>query len=519
MSNLIHRLLFSAFFLIMITSCSEKKLDEINFDRNHPHDVSAKFIITDLITSTAFTAVGGDLSLYASSYIEHETGVWNQQYNAEIRLGEPSMSTTYNNSWGGIYANIKAAKLIIAKTSAGGNEAGNDLTSGIARVLLALNLGVLTDFFGDVPFSETGITNPDGTPKFMQPKIDKQSDLYPQIQSILDSAIILLGNTDRGITGSVGAQDIIYGGSGAAWRRAAYGLKARYLMRQLSKSANRNADLAQIIDYTSKSFTSAAQELKFDHYDGNNNYNPLFAFSYSREGLAASKSLAQKFKDLDDPRGASAFISAGYDQLDVDEAIAEAGPNGQPQQAQGIYAMSVANWAMTAPTQMLSYHEVLFLRAEAQARLEQTANAWETLQEAVKSAFANLENTLNSAEDTWMGIGLEVDLSAGVADDYFDNSVSARFDANPIKEIMLQKYLAFYGASGEAPEAYHDYRRMKALGENFITLANPLNAQGKFPLRYPYGSDDVTANLAIKAAYGNGDYVYTENVWWAGGNR
>ncbi len=46
---------------------------------------------------------------------------------------------------------------------------------------------------------------------------------------------------------------------------------------------------------------------------------------------------------------------------------------------------------------------------------------------------------------------------------------------------MLQKYLAFYGASGESTEAFNDYRRLKALGEeDFIGLANPLNAQNNF---------------------------------------
>jgi len=81
-------------------------------------------------------------------------------------------------------------------------------------------------------------------------------------------------------------------------------------------------------------------------------------------------------------------------------------------------------------------------------------------------------------------------------------------------------HLAFYGASGEATEAFNDYRRLKALGEEaFIGLANPLNAQNKFPLRFPYGNSDVSANPNIKTAYGDGSYIYTENVWWAGGTR
>jgi len=83
---------------------------------------------------------------------------------------------------------------------------------------------------------------------------------------------------------------------------------------------------------------------------------------------------------------------------------------------------------------------------------------------------------------------------------------------------MIQKYIAFWGASGESTETYNDIRRMKALGENFVTLANPLNTT-KFPLRLPYGTSDVTTNPAVEAAYGDGTYVYTIPVWWAGGAR
>ena len=99
------------------------------------------------------------------------------------------------------------------------------------------------------------------------------------------------------------------------------------------------------------------------------------------------------------------------------------------------------------------------------------------------------------------------------------DSVEPLFEADPLKETMIQKYIAFFGASGESPEAYNDYRRMRALGENFIELKNPNNAKNLFPLRCPYGVSDVTANPNVEQAYGNGQYVYTENVWWAGGSR
>ena len=46
-----------------------------------------------------------------------------------------------------------------------------------------------------------------------------------------------------------------------------------------------------------------------------------------------------------------------------------------------------------------------------------------------------------------------------------------------------------------------------------------LDTPYKFPLRAPYGADDVSANPNVEAAFENGQYVYTDPVWWAGGSR
>lgn len=40
-----------------------------------------------------------------------------------------------------------------------------------------------------------------------------------------------------------------------------------------------------------------------------------------------------------------------------------------------------------------------------------------------------------------------------------------------------------------------------------------------FPKRFGYGNSDVSISPNVKAAFGDGTYVYSEDVWWAGGNR
>lgn len=60
-------------------------MDRINKDHDHTTSVASRFILADVITSTAFSNASGDINTYASSYIEYEVGVDNQLYYAEVR--------------------------------------------------------------------------------------------------------------------------------------------------------------------------------------------------------------------------------------------------------------------------------------------------------------------------------------------------------------------------------------------------------------------------------------------------
>lgn len=507
----------------LATSCTEDKMDKINEDSNHPHNVPAKFIVSDLTLSTPVSAVGGDFNLYTGIYIEHETGTTNQPWKADQRSGDPTASSTYNNAWLNIYTNIKNAKQAIDRCQNSSEDKGNTTTEAIARILLAYNGALVTDMFGNTPFSQSGIVNEDGTPTYMQPQIDTQESIYKEVMTQLDEAISLLndGNSrDTGAAGAISSRDYIYNGNASKWLKAAYALKARYTMRLLNRSANKATDLNNILTYVSKSFTSADDECKLTVYDGDSQCNPFAVYNYSRKySLSTSASLVEKFKERNDPRGLQCFVSkATNDPIDNYENIVAA-PNGAAEESDAAYDYSIVDFAFSAPTMLISYHELLFIKAEAQARLSQTTEAAETLKEAIAAAFTNLENTLINGDNNWFEFEMDYTLTNKDTQDTYWTSIESLYNANPIKEIMAQKYLAFFGASGESVEAYNDYRRLKAENAGYaVTLANPKNST-QFPLRLGYGGSDVTANQAVKEAFGNGSYVYTENVWWAGGNR
>ena len=482
MKNRINIILSIAILALTFWSCSESVMDEINKDINDPSDMVSNLIITDAMTASAFNIVGGDFNFYASLYVEHNTGTFGQFYNADIRSSEPTASSTYNNPWNGVYANLYSLKLVREKCSEGGSEAGNYHTLGIAQILTALNLAVLTDVMGDVPWTEAiqpGI--------IFTPKLDSQEDIYNDIFQLLDDAIANLDRTS--IFPSLGIQDLIYGGDTDLWKKFAYGLKARYTMRLSLKTPAYN----DVIAFADQSFVSADEQSQFV-YNGNSALSPFYCMFRDRDYYGASQSLHDKLVERSDPRDDVFFTT--YPNVGGDLLFAQ---NGTANQVQGAYSISAIS-TIDAPTYLLSYHEIEFLKAEAYVRLNNLPAAEDALENAITAAFQKVN----------------IGLTATDAADYYDDYVSARFSANPLSEVMNQKYIAFF--EEEALEAYNDYRRLKAMGNNVITLANPKNTT-QFPLRFTYGSEDVTTNTNVRNAYGDGTYVYAENVWWAGGTR
>jgi hypothetical protein len=475
-------ILLAGLLIFAAWSCSEDIMDDINKNVNDPTDVGSNLIITDAMVTSAFSITGSDLAFYASVYIEHNVGIWNQSYNAEIRSGEPISATTYNNNWNSMYNNLYNLKVIIEKCSEGGSEEGNFHTLAIAQTLTAHNLATLTDLMGDVPWSEAL------QPGFIfTPVLDSQESIYAEVNRLLDAAI---ENFNKSTTfASLGVQDFIYGGNVERWKKLAYGLKARYTMRLSLKEAK----YAEVVNFANQSFTSIAEQAQFN-YNGSTTVSPFYKFYTDRDYFGASQSFYNKLEERSDPRlevfwkphpSSGEFLLA---------------PNGTPVQVQGTYSISAIS-NPTAPTYLMSYHEVEFLKAEAYVRLNQLDNAQAALKNAVVAAFQK-ENIGLTVED---------------AEAYFEDSVLPKFNSNALSEVMNQKYIAFF--EEEAVEAYCDYRRLVAMGNNVIQLDNPKNAANQFPHRFTYGNSDVTTNVNVRNAYGDGTYVYSEKVWWAGGTR
>ena len=470
------KILLLAIFPLLFFSCSEDKMDEINRERNEALEMSTQSMLPDVILKSAFEATGTDLAWYASVYIEQSAGTWPQSYDQDKRVGQTD-ATLMNNLWNGIYDNLNTLKDIIGKTEPDGAEPDAMFARGVAQILTAYNLAILTDSWGEIPWEEAlqGAA-------ILQPKYDNQSTIYPKIQQLLSDAITTLSDvTSRSV-----AEDYIYGGSAEAWITAAWSLKARYAMRLSNVDTDAASDA---LTFLADGFGSAADNLVFAAYEETaSGENPWYQFYFDRSHLSVSQTLYDLMNARNDPR-----IAVFVEQIDGAYAPA---PSGAATQTQGgLYSTSLLTVnGRTAPAPLMTYHELLFIEAEARFRTAPASTAaWQNaLADAIAATFE------------YHG------LDAAAAATYFTDEVLPLLTpGNELKEILTQKYIGLF--EHEAIEVYNDYRRVPS----FLTLNNPNNATTGFVWRYPYPTSEESANSANIPDVN----VFSDKVWWAGGTE
>lgn len=482
---------------LFTVSCTEDVMDRINEDHQNPpvDKVPARLQITDGIMASAFTTTSGAYAWYLASFTEQIFGCGNNQL-MKVELRQPvetSASTTYNNEWNGTYSNLLNLKQIIDKCSdEEGPDFGQDDVKGMAQVLFALNFGILTDLHGDISCFDAllGLAN-------LQPKVDKQERIYKDcVIKYLDDAIVSLQAAKAAKMKNAGSQDILYKNDLTKWIASAYALKARFLLH----TAYVNSDVyTEVLAAANDAIANGFNGMDLSVFDGDAAVNPWTAFFWSRLYSASSRTVYDLMQERNDGR-VDVYVA---DMFGTGLQIATPG---NETQARSTEVLNAPAWLDdgSASIHLMSKSELYFIIAEIQSRLGQDyTSAFET---AVSASF-----------DDYSNFG-----EVGDAGEYIE-SLADRLAADPLKEIMTQKYLS--QCRDEQIEAYNDIRRCIALnpaGESLIKLKNPMNTQNGqnyWPLRLPYGNSSVLANPSIKALYGNGSYIFSEKIWWAGGTR
>ena len=496
--------LAAALLSLSLASC-EDVMDDINKKPDNPANemINPALQLTDGIMSTGFSTVSGNLAWVASSLTEQLVGVGlNQFYNLEIRnVSQTASSSTCNNEWNSTYYNINNLKLALAKAEEGGLYPEYVDVRGMVKTLLALNYGILTDLFGDIPCSEATENT--------QPKVDKQQDVYTTIFSYLDGAIADLESAKADGVAFAGSQDILYNGDLDKWIAFAYALKARYNLHLMAVDQNAAANALAAAQKAKELGFDGAEITGFTSY-ASSNCNPWAAFWGDRNYNASSKTVADLMNDRNDPR-IDVYSTPWAYQGEV--LATEVAVPGDLEDARTVYGtaegegFAIPAWlnvysfaeGEAASIHMMSKAELYFILAELEAR--NGSDYSEDFAAAVEASFADYGN-----------FGVAVN---GTAADYVA-SLSSRLSENALKEIMIQKYLS--QCRDEQIETYNDFRRMEALG-NAGDYVQKTNGNNRWPVRYPYGNSDVIANPNVADLYGDGMYVFTEKVWWAGGTR
>lgn len=486
-------------------SCSEDTMDRINKDNGHPSAefVDAKFQLTDAIVSSVFTTNGGSFAWYVSSYTEQLFGCGNNQLkNAELRnANETAASATFNNEWDGTYLSLNNIQQMITKCESGANAGQADIL-GMAQILAAYDWGIMTDMFGNIPCSEAF--------KASAPKVDSQESIYENINNLLDAAIVNLGKAIDGKMKNAGSQDLLFNGNCSKWRGLAHALKARYLLHKAGRVDDKNTLYTQVLSETDAAIADGFDGALLDVFTGYGagQTNSWSAYWASREYIASSKTVEDLLIERNDPR------EPLYNNNEF--GTNTIGEPGNEEQAQSIEELNVPAWLdygfkNKQGSHMFSKSELYFIRAEVKTRLGQDAKA--DFETAVK---ASLEDYATSCGETFSNDEVAA---------YLSGVTATKFAANPLSEILVQKYIA--QTRDEQLETFNDIRRCKYVDGSYpVALTNPKNNSSignRLPLRLPYGSSDVLSNPNVKEAFGSGNdagmYIFTENVWWAGGSR
>jgi hypothetical protein len=448
--------------LCVITSSCEKKLDEYAINPNDPENVTLALLLGGAEVGT-FANYTGDLARVTNLFTQHIAGT-NFQYQDFARYDLNDQ--TFLNHWQSLYNGVMVNTDKLIKDS--GTE--NPYYSGMGKVLMAMNLGLATDLWGDVPYSDAF----KGLEGNTTPTYDTQESIMASIQQLLDAAIADFGQPVTANTFRPGSDDIIFNGDVAKWIRAAYILKARYHNRLSQIDPTGSATLAL------QALTSAglANDPGFDmralFFDSGTSLNQWAAFMSQRGYIRMGQFFMDKMIATADPR--LPFFA------DVDEAGGYSGTNVSDQFNVATSTPGPGIASNASPLPLVTYPEAKFIEAEANLRLGNGAAAASAYNEAITASVSRV--------------------TGAAAPPAFVAVVAAETAATiSLDKIISQKYMALFTQI----EPYNDFRRT-----GFPVLTpNSNGITPQIPLRLPSSVEERLYNPNATVVTD----IYSP-VWW-----
>ena len=206
----------------IVISC--KDLDELNINPNgvDPEIADLNLLMPTIITGIGQTVVSlgfGDLA----GVMQHT------QYDGWSSGHNDYDWDNQDQSWSGYYSILRNVYEFYDKAV----ENEYEFHQGVALVMKAYTFGLITDLWGDAPYSEA-LLGEEGSDYF-KPVFDDQEEIYNGILADLETANTLLSKSSDEYENINSTQDVLYEGDVTQWRKLANSLALRYYMRLSAK--------------------------------------------------------------------------------------------------------------------------------------------------------------------------------------------------------------------------------------------------------------------------------------------
>jgi hypothetical protein len=422
-------------------------------------------------------------------------------------------NTFTQGAWNNTYDNLNDYNVIQTQ----GTANGYPYHAAIARIMKVYNFQLLVDAYGDIPYTNalqggSGVTSP---------TYDKAADIYKDFVVQLDGAIADIAAAGK-IAGvrTVGAEDIVFAGNMAQWKKFAYSLKLRVLLRQ--SQTNDAALTAYVKTQLATLQTTANADGGFITTDvvaqpgysqNTSQQNPF----YTRYGATASGANAtERFYQIptnyilnqyisnNDPRvsqlydlGVQADKTAGYVGTDLGER-SPAGFTAVPSASSFKLGGGLLK-GPSAPTVLMLLADHLFSKAEAETRGLFTGGdgvAKTDFQNGILASFTYFYRPANVGVTTSTAGVTEYNtyMSANATNPLVNYDLAPSNGALGKQSVIIyQKYLAMNTVA--STEAWDDYRRTaqpKIMASTQSTSPRP----DKLPTRLLYPLTERTTNAA-----------------------
>ncbi len=471
------------FILLSVAFTACKKFD--NSNPNVPTVVNPGVVLPQVFYNISNTLVGNAFEL------NNELIQYTCMNNTFTEVQRFKLVPGNSNGIWGMYSRLRDLDDIIKM-----GEEGTDLQNykAIAMVIRVFLLSVITDTYGDVPYSEAGKAFSD---KVYGPKYDNQKDIYTDMLSKLEEASGLI-DLSKGLTFG---GDVMFGGSMLKWKKFSNSLRLRLLMRVSAKTEIGAA--AKITEMLSNPADYPLMESNADNaiykYGGSvPDASPIsialmrdFDFKYKVVSAFVVDSM-KKFNDTRlfqyaRPTNATAGTSdPEYVGLPNSLPVTESANYNGGFNFQSYLGTRFQN--NNEPAIWMTWSELLFLKTEAAIKGYYTDNAQQLYEQAVQASF-----------QYW---GAPFDPS-------YLQQEGVAFDGE-LPKVYLQKFFALFFTG---MEAWFEYRRT---GYPHLVPGPTNTNDGKIPNRIPYPLEEQSLNRDnYKAEVSTiGEDNMNVKVWW-----